>query len=104
MGRPDKGSYREKLIATTLRKGQFYRHYGGDVYEVESISLFEEDEDTLVNYKNWDGEQFSRRLTIFTQQIVHNGRMVNRFDRISDQEALCDLQAHEAKHGKTRST
>lgn len=67
-----------------LRKGK-YRHYKGKLYEVIDVARHSETLEELVVYRtlytNEKGEQtlWVRPLSMFTEDVVVDGRLVPRF-------------------------
>lgn len=97
-----------QLEANSVVEGTFYRHYKSrDIYEIVTLALNEGDETTQVVYKNWDGHVFVRPLVEFVHFITPGTLTppitpVQRFELITDREALRDLQAHEKKRNINR--
>lgn len=70
-----------------LKKGT-YRHYKGRLYEVIDVARHSETEEELVIYRtlyvNENGEQtlWVRPLSMFTENVVVEGKLVPRFEFI----------------------
>ena len=77
-------SYGEKI------NEQYYRHFrNGKIYRLVAFATLEATEEEVVVYQAMYGE---RRLWIrtkanFFEEVMHEGRMVSRFQPISDEEA-----------------
>jgi len=63
-----------------------YRHYKGKIYEVTGIATHSETLEKLVVYKatyQKEGENlWVRPLSMFTEEIVVEGKTVKRFEKI----------------------
>ncbi|MEN9552215.1 MAG: hypothetical protein RI935_592 [Candidatus Parcubacteria bacterium] len=67
-------------------KGEKYRHYKGDLYEVVGLAIHSNDDIWMVVYKplyeNADAEMFTRPLDEWFSEIEWNGNLVQRFSLI----------------------
>lgn len=63
-----------------LRAG-IYRHYKGNLYEVIEVARHSETGEALVVYRALYGEfgLWVRPLTMFVEQVEHEGQRVERF-------------------------
>jgi hypothetical protein len=59
-------------------KPGYYQHFKGHVYLVLGVSKHTETEEELVIYYNLE-EIWARPLTMFTENVLHNGLTVPRF-------------------------
>ena len=68
-----------------LKPGR-YRHYKGNDYQVIGVARHSEDESELVVYRPLYGEGalWVRPLQMFTESLVVDGRMVERFRYVSE--------------------
>jgi hypothetical protein len=68
-----------------LRPGR-YRHYKGKDYQVIDVARHSETEEELVVYRLLYGDHslWVRPLTMFTEEIDHNGTRQPRFAYISE--------------------
>ena len=59
-----------------------YRHFKGNEYEVLGIARHSETDERLVVYRPLygDGGLWVRPLPMFTETVMHNGRIVPRFE------------------------
>lgn len=56
----------------TVREGQIYKHFKGNMYEVVAVATHTETEESLVIYKPCDGEKcFARPLEMFLSEVDH---------------------------------
>lgn len=54
----------------TPKKGEIYRHFKGNLYEVIAIAMHTETEETMVVYKEVDGEKtYVRPLDMFVSKV-----------------------------------
>lgn len=62
-----------------------YRHYKGPLYDVIGVARHSETEELLVVYRPQYGERalWVRPLSMFTEQVIVDGRSVPRFEYIS---------------------
>jgi hypothetical protein len=73
-----------------LPKG-IYRHYKGNLYEVIDVARHSETLEQLVVYrtlyKNENGEQtlWVRPLSMFTENVVVDGKSIPRFEFVAEQ-------------------
>ena len=65
---------------TDLKPGT-YRHYKGPLYDVIGVARHSETEEALVVYRPQYGERglWVRPLTMFTENVVIDGKSVARF-------------------------
>lgn len=63
-----------------------YRHYKGNVYQVTAVATHTETGEKLVVYQALYGENgiWTRPLDMFMETVNHEGRVLPRFERISD--------------------
>lgn len=63
-----------------------YRHYKGNLYRVYAIATHTETGDHLVCYQSLYGDfgNWARPLEMFTGQLEHEGKIVNRFTFVDD--------------------
>jgi hypothetical protein len=61
-----------------------YRHYKGNFYEVLGVALHTETEEELVVYRALYGEGglWVRPKAMFLEEVLHEGRLVARFQRV----------------------
>ncbi len=61
-----------------------YRHYKGNPYEVIGLATHSETLEPMVIYKALYGEGavWVRPLSMFTEWISHNGKLVKRFEYV----------------------
>ena len=61
-----------------------YRHYKGNHYQVLGVAKHSETEEDLVVYRALygKGDLWVRPLTMFTEQVKHEGSLVARFQYI----------------------
>ena len=61
-----------------------YRHYKGPLYDVLGLARHSETEEWLVVYRPQYGERglWVRPLNMFTEQVIHNGNSVPRFEYV----------------------
>ena len=76
----------DKLVEVKhIIPGDIYYHYRNPekLYEIICVALNEEDEDTVVVYRSQeiDGLTWARRLSVWSEDVEHNGRMVPRFSK-----------------------
>ena len=75
--------YRPPLADTIPKKGEIYKHYKGDLYEVVVLAIHSNDDIWMVVYKplyqNADAEMFTRPLHEWSEEISWNDSMVKRF-------------------------
>lgn len=66
-------------------KGEKYRHYKGDMYEVIGLAIHSNEDIWMVIYKplyeNADAEFFTRPLSEWFEEINFEGRSVARFTK-----------------------
>jgi len=69
----------------TLRKG-IYRHFKGNLYEVQDIARHSETQDEYVVYRALYGERglWIRPLAMFEEIIERDGRTFPRFEFLRD--------------------
>ena len=63
-----------------------YRHYKGNFYEVIGIARHSETEEEMVVYRKLYGDHslWVRPLGMFIEEVLVDGRMVPRFERVAD--------------------
>lgn len=75
--------YRPPLTDNIPKKGEIYKHYKGDLYEVVGLAIHSNDDIWMVVYKplyeNADAEMFTRPLHEWDEEITWNESMVKRF-------------------------
>lgn len=59
-----------------------YRHFKGKIYEVLGLARHSETEEWLVLYKDASGQSWVRPYTMFFETVEHNGKIVQRFEKI----------------------
>lgn len=65
-------------------KGEIYKHYKGGMYEIFGESLHTETSETLVLYFAVGKSQlFARPLEMFLETVEVDGRIVDRFQKVS---------------------
>ena len=68
-------------------KGETYRHYKGDMYEVVGLAIHSNDDIWMVIYKplyeNADAEFFTRPLDEWFSDIEWEGKVVERFSLVA---------------------
>lgn len=68
----------------SIRPGQRYRHYKGNVYEVLDIGIHTETEERMVVYRPvTGGETWIRPLAMFLEEVEWEGKIVPRFQMVS---------------------
>lgn len=80
----------------TPKKGEIYRHFKGNLYEVLAIAMHTETEETMVVYKEVDGEKtYVRPLEMFVSKVDKEKypevMQTYRFQLQKEQEALSIL-------------
>jgi hypothetical protein len=67
-------------------KTGLYRHYKGNTYDVIGVATHSEDETQLVVYRPTYGERalWVRPLTMFTENVEVEGKIVPRFALIDE--------------------
>ena len=80
----------------TPKKGEIYRHFKGNLYEVLAIAMHTETEETMVVYKEVDGEKtYVRPLDMFVSLVDKEKypevMQTYRFQLQKEQEALSIL-------------
>lgn len=67
-----------------LKEGKKYRHFKGNEYLLLHLAKHSETREDLVVYQALYGERgiWVRPLSMFTEQVEVDGKMVNRFDEI----------------------
>lgn len=75
--------YIPPLQQKTPQKGEVYRHYKGDMYEVVGLAIHSNDDMWMVVYKplyeNADAELFTRPLDEWFSEVSYNNETVERF-------------------------
>lgn len=68
----------------TIEIGRKYRHFKGNEYLVLHLAKHSETLEDLVVYQALYGEKgiWVRPLSMFLEQVVHEGKLVNRFEEI----------------------
>ena len=68
----------------TIEIGRKYRHFKGNEYLVLHLAKHSETLEDLVVYQALYGERgiWVRPLSMFLEQVVHEGKLVNRFEEI----------------------
>ena len=69
---------------------QYYRHFRNHkIYRLVSFATLEATEEEAVVYQAMYGEQrlWIRTKANFFEEVLHEGKMVPRFQQISDEEA-----------------
>lgn len=69
----------------TVRMG-IYRHFKGNLYEVQAIAKHSETQEDYVVYKALYGEGglWVRPAAMFAEKIERDGRMMDRFEFLRD--------------------
>ena len=69
----------------TVRMG-IYRHFKGNLYEVQAIAKHSETQDDYVVYKALYGEGglWVRPAAMFAEKIEREGRVIDRFEFLRD--------------------
>lgn len=71
------------MRVSKARKGSFYRHYKGGVYEVLEIALNKENMEELVVYKDEEGNVWARDRVMFESYLAsEDGTTIKRFREI----------------------
>lgn len=67
-----------------------YRHFKGGRYEVIGTARHSETEDLMVVYRAHSGsaELWVRPASMFTEQVLVDGELVARFERIESDEPM----------------
>ncbi|MFK8047141.1 MAG: DUF1653 domain-containing protein [Halioglobus sp.] len=67
----------------SLKPGK-YRHYKGGEYQVQGVARHSETEELLVVYRPLygEGDLWVRPLTMFTEQVQHEGQLLPRFEYV----------------------
>jgi hypothetical protein len=75
--------YSPQIPDTAPKKGEVYKHYKGDSYEVVTLALHSNDDSWMVVYKplyeNPDAEMFTRLLRDWSEEVVYQDTHVRRF-------------------------
>ena len=63
-----------------------YRHFKGNEYEVIGFARNSENSEQMVIYKALydNGETWVRPLSMWNETVTYNGKLVKRFEYISD--------------------
>jgi hypothetical protein len=68
------------------KKGEVYKHYKGDRYEVTGLAIHSNDDIWMVVYKplyeNADAELFTRPLSEWDEEVEYEGVMTRRFSLV----------------------
>lgn len=74
----------DTVFQDRINIGKKYRHFKGNEYLVLHLAKHSETMEELVVYQALYGERgiWVRPLTMFAEQVEHNGRFVNRFEEI----------------------
>ena len=74
---------------STIPPGR-YRHFKGNEYEVIGIARHSETEEPMVVYKALygEGEMWVRPYDMFFGTVERDGKVIQRFTKISEEEAL----------------
>ena len=78
-----------------LTEEQYYRHFrNGKVYRFVTYATIEATEEEAVVYQAMYGERklWIRPKANFFEEVEHDGKMVPRFQPISEEEALKDIE------------
>lgn len=67
-----------------LKEGKKYKHFKGNEYLLLHLAKHSETREDLVVYQALYGERgiWVRPLSMFTEQVEVDGKMVNRFEEI----------------------
>lgn len=65
------------------KRGQFYRHYKGVIYQVLGYAAHTETEEVLIVYKSFKDEKvWARPVSMFLENVIIEGQEVPRFKRV----------------------
>lgn len=72
-------------IARTIEPKDLFKHYKGNIYCVESVSMHTERDEILVNYHDITNPRriFSRPLQMFNEYVTIDGSDQLRFENFS---------------------
>ena len=71
--------------ALNLKIGGIYEHYSGKRYQFIDLARHTESSETLVIYKAlYDGNIWARPISMFTQTVVLNGVVLQRFRLVGE--------------------
>ena len=77
---PKDDAQRRLTGAYVAWSGTIWKHYKGGLYRVDSVVVDEETLEFRVNYTSLArGSHWSRRLLVWTESVVHDGRQQPRF-------------------------
>lgn len=82
----------KSIMENTPKLGK-YRHFKGDVVEVEGFALHSETLEEFVVYKHITGKRtgephyWVRPVKMFTEEVEANGKKVPRFEYIGEESA-----------------
>ena len=62
----------------------YYRHFKGNIYKVIAIAKHSETEEEMVVYKSDDQGVWVRPLSMWTEMVTHDGKILHRFEKIND--------------------
>ena len=75
--------YKPELQEQTPKKGEVYKHYKGDSYEVVGLAIHSNDDIWMVVYKplyeNADAELFARPLSDWYEDVEWEGKVAQKF-------------------------
>lgn len=89
---PELKAHQEKLAKDPRfpKKGERYRHYKGNIYEVDMVVMREENESPEVIYHGTEDPNiwsWGRLLSDWNESVMHNGEWVPRFSPIIEVDA-----------------
>ena len=64
---------------SVIRKGT-YQHFKGKVYHVVCTAKHVETGEDLAIYRGGDGKFWARSAAVFSEEVLHKGEVVPRFD------------------------
>ena len=69
--------------------GKYYKHFKGNIYRVLHIAKHSETLEDMIVYQAMYGERgiWVRPKTMFEETIERDGKVIRRFEEITDEEA-----------------
>ena len=91
------------MTQAIIQKG-LYQHFKGAYYKVMSVAQHSETEQALVIYQALYGDKgvWARPLSMFTEQVEHNGQSVPRFTYAVKQSEVLEVAILDVVVGRER--
>ena len=69
--------------------GKYYKHFKGNIYRVLHIAKHSETHEDMIVYQAMYGERgiWVRPKTMFEETIARDGKVIRRFEEITNEEA-----------------